>query len=71
MLEQLQNSEATYYNHKMEGRHTSDGGKYRRDSLTCAHLTYPLGADIKSAQSKNDKTVVVKVTDRELHIVAN
>jgi rare lipoprotein A len=58
---------ATYYNHKMEGRHTSDGGKYRRDSLTCAHLTYPFGTILKVRNPKNDKVVIVKVTDRGPH----
>ncbi len=58
---------ATYYSHKMEGRHTSDGGKYRSDSLTCAHLTYPFGTILKVRNPKNDKVVIVKVTDRGPH----
>jgi len=58
---------ATYYSHKLEGRHTSDGGHYRRDSLTCAHLTYPFGTILKVRNPKNDKEVIVKVTDRGPH----
>ena len=58
---------ATFYNKKMKGHHTSDGGKYHPDSLTCAHLTYPLGTLLKVRNPKNEKEVIVKVTDRGPH----
>jgi rare lipoprotein A len=51
----------------MHGRHTSDGGKYHTDSLTCAHRTYPFGTLLKVRNPKNDKQVIVKVTDRGPH----
>lgn len=55
---------ATYYSHKLTGRHTSDGTRYHPDSLTCAHRTYPLGTLLLVRNPKNNKEVVVKVTDR-------
>jgi rare lipoprotein A len=58
---------ATYYNKKMHGRKTSDGSKYHKDSLTCAHRTYPLGTLLKVRNPKNNKEVIVKVTDRGPH----
>lgn len=51
----------------MHGRKTSDGGKYNKDSLTCAHRTYPLGTILKVRNPKNNKEVIVKVTDRGPH----
>lgn len=42
----------------------SDGSRYHRDSLTCAHKRYPLGTMLKVTNIKNGKSVVVKVTDR-------
>lgn len=42
----------------------SDGTRYHKDSLTCAHRSYPLGTMLKVTNIKNGKTVVVKVTDR-------
>ena len=42
----------------------SDGTRYHRDSLTCAHRRYPLGTMLKVTNIKNGKSVVVKVTDR-------
>lgn len=58
---------ATYYSNKLKGHHTSDGGKYHPDSLTCAHLTFPFGTILKVRNPKNDKEVIVKVTDRGPH----
>lgn len=55
---------ATFYSNKLQGRHTSDGGKYHPDSLTCAHRSYPFGTILKVRNPKNDKEVIVKVTDR-------
>jgi rare lipoprotein A len=58
---------ATYYNNNLHGRHTSDGGKYHPDSMTCAHLTYPFGSILKVKNPKNNREVIVKVTDRGPH----
>ena len=58
---------ASYYSNKLHGRHTSDGGKYHTDSMTCAHKTLPFGTILKVRNPKNDKVVYVKVTDRGPH----
>lgn len=55
---------ATYYSNRLHGRRTSDGSRYHRDSLTCAHKTLPLGTMLKVRNPKNGAEVVVKVTDR-------
>ena len=64
---ELQTGNATYYSNKLHGRHTSDGGKYHPDSMTCAHLTYPFGTILKVRNPKNNREVIVKVTDRGPH----
>ena len=56
--------DATYYSNRLHGRYTSDGSRYHRDSLTCAHKTYPLGTYLKVRNPRNGQEVVVKVTDR-------
>lgn len=56
--------DATYYGHKFHGRRTSDGSTYHRDSLTCAHRTYPFGTMLRVRNKKNGREVIVKVTDR-------
>lgn len=55
---------ASYYGSKFHGRRTSDGSRYHKDSLTCAHRTLPFGTLLKVTNKKNGKEVVVKVTDR-------
>ena len=58
---------ASYYNNNLKGRHTSDGGKYHPDSMTCAHRTLPFGTILKVRNPKNKKEVIVEVTDRGPH----
>ena len=58
---------ASFYNKKLIGHHTSDGGKYHPDSMTCAHRTFPFGTILKVRNPKNDREVIVKVTDRGPH----
>lgn len=55
---------ASYYSNRLHGRRMSDGSRYHRDSLTCAHKRYPLGTMLKVTNLKNGKDVIVKVTDR-------
>jgi len=62
-----QRGNASFYSHKLKGHHTSDGGKYYPDSLTCAHRSYPFGTILKVRNPKNDREVIVKVTDRGPH----
>ena len=55
---------ASYYSDKLHGRTMSNGEVYHRDSMTCAHLNYPLGTLLKVRNPINNKEVIVKVTDR-------
>ncbi len=55
---------ASYYSDKLHGSMMSNGERYHRDSLTCAHKTYPLGTMLQVRNPMNGKSVVVKVTDR-------
>ena len=42
----------------------SNGRPYHRDSMTCAHLRYPLGTWLRVRNITNGKEVIVQVTDR-------
>ncbi|MFA6701074.1 MAG: septal ring lytic transglycosylase RlpA family protein [Dysgonamonadaceae bacterium] len=59
-----ESGKASFYSHKLHGRKTSSGIPYHKDSLTCAHRTLPFGTFLQVKNPKNNKTVVVKVTDR-------
>ena len=55
---------ATYYADYLHGRKASDGTLYHRDSMTCAHKTYPFGTVLRVRNQKNGNEVYVTVTDR-------
>ena len=55
---------ASYYSDKLHGRRMANGERYHRDSMTCAHLKFPFGTMLKVRNPLNDKTVIVRVTDR-------
>ena len=55
---------ATYYGRKFNNKKTASGEIYRKDSLVCAHRTYPFGTLLKVKSLKNDKEVIVRVIDR-------
>lgn len=55
---------ASYYAGRFHGRKMSNGTPYHRDSLTCAHRTYPFGTLLEVTNANNNKSVIVKVTDR-------
>lgn len=62
--QQRQVGKATYYGKRAHGMRTSSGERYHRDSLTCAHRTYPFGTILKVHDLNTDKEVYVRVTDR-------
>lgn len=43
---------------------TASGERYYKAKYTCAHRTLPFGTHLKVTNQKNQKSVVVKVTDR-------
>lgn len=59
-----QQGNASYYADRFHGRTMSNGEIYHRDSMTCAHLRYPLGTWLHVRNLVNGKEVVVRVTDR-------
>ena len=55
---------ASYYSDRLHGRRMANGERYHRDSMTCAHLKFPFGTMLKVRNPLNDRTVIVRVTDR-------
>lgn len=59
-----QQGNASYYADRFHGRKMANGQLYHRDSMTCAHLRYPLGTKLLVRNLVNGREVVVTVTDR-------
>ena len=59
-----ENAHASYYHDKFDGRKTASGVKFDNSKLTAAHKKLPFGTKLKITNEKNDKSVIVVVTDR-------
>ena len=56
---------ATYYgNNYSEKRRTANGEVFNKNAMTCASKVHPFGTLLKVTNTKNGKSVVVRVTDR-------
>lgn len=55
---------ASWYGDPYHGRRAANGEIYDKYKLTAAHLTLPFGAEAKVTDLENNKSVVVRITDR-------
>ena len=55
---------AAYYSGRLNGRRTASGERYNQDAMTTAHQTLPFGTRVKITNTKNNKSVVLRVNDR-------
>jgi rare lipoprotein A len=55
---------ASWYGPGFHGRKTASGDRYDMYALTAAHKTLPLLSYVRVTNTTNDKSVVVKITDR-------
>lgn len=53
---------ATYY--ALHGQRTASGERFNMYALTAAHRTYPFGTKVRVTNLNNNKSVVVRITDR-------
>jgi rare lipoprotein A len=58
-----QSGTASWYGSKFHGRTTRYGEKYDMNKLTCASNTYPYNTILKVTNTRNGKSVLVRVTD--------
>jgi len=64
VAQELFKGNASYYSDKLHGRRMANGERYHRDSMTCAHRKFPFGTLLKVRNPLNDRSVIVRVTDR-------
>lgn len=58
-----QTGKASYYADRFHGRKTHYGEKYDMNAYTAAHRELPQGTKIKVTNTKNNKSVIVRVND--------
>jgi rare lipoprotein A len=55
---------ASWYGKKFNGKSTANGEIYDESELTAAHKTLPFGTILKVTNTRNNKTVYVRINDR-------
>ncbi len=55
---------AAYYSDRLDGRRTASGQAFDQSKLTAAHQTLPFGTMVKVTNTKNGRSVVVRINDR-------
>ena len=55
---------ASVYSDKLNGRKTASGQVFHQDELTAAHPSLPFGTKVKVTNTKNNKSVEVRINDR-------
>ncbi len=57
----------SWYADKFHGKKTSSGELYDKNNFTAAHKTLPFGTKVKVTNTKNGKSILVKINDRGPH----
>ena len=55
---------AAVYSDKLNGRKTASGQVFRQNELTAAHPSLPFGTKVRVTNTKNNKSVEVRINDR-------
>jgi rare lipoprotein A len=55
---------AAVYSDKLNGRKTASGQVFRQSELTAAHPSLPFGTKVRVTNTKNNKSVDVRINDR-------
>ena len=55
---------AAYYSRRLHGGRTVSGERFNNNALTTGHQTLPFGTKVRVTNTKNNKSVVLRVNDR-------
>ena len=55
---------ATYYGQEFAGHRTASGETFNPNALTAAHRTLPFGTRVRVTNSRNGRSVIVRINDR-------
>lgn len=55
---------ASYYSNRYNGRRTANGQHFSNNALTAAHRSLPFGTKVKLTNTRNNRSVVVRINDR-------
>ncbi|MBD1396335.1 septal ring lytic transglycosylase RlpA family protein [Pontibacter sp. JH31] len=58
---------ASFYADRMHGSRTASGERYNKNQLTAAHASLPFDTYVQVTNTRNGKSVVVRINDRMAH----
>ncbi|KKQ34408.1 MAG: hypothetical protein US50_C0050G0016 [Candidatus Nomurabacteria bacterium GW2011_GWB1_37_5] len=61
---QTLSGKASYYANSLQSNKTASGERYDGQKYTAAHKTLPFGTKVRVVNTKNNRSVVVKINDR-------
>lgn len=62
--EQIGSGKASYYGSQHHNKLTASGERFDQTALTAAHRTLPFGTKVRVTNTRNGKSVVVRINDR-------
>ncbi|EQM77960.1 septal ring lytic transglycosylase RlpA family protein [Stutzerimonas stutzeri] len=62
--EHIGSGKASYYGSQHHNKQTASGERFDQGSLTAAHRTLPFGTKVRVTNTRNGKSVVVRINDR-------
>lgn len=64
----IQYGVASYYHDKFEGRRTANGDIFTQKKFTAASNKFPLNCWVRVTNTRNKKSIVVRIIDRMHHL---
>jgi rare lipoprotein A len=64
VLTRIKSGLASWYGDMWQGRRTASGRIFDMNEMTAAHKTLPFGSKVKVTDLRNQRTVIVTITDR-------
>jgi rare lipoprotein A len=55
---------ASYYGQEFSGRRTASGERFNPNAMTAAHRTLRFGTRVRVTNSRNGRSVIVRINDR-------
>ncbi|MGM3304828.1 septal ring lytic transglycosylase RlpA family protein [Anabaena sp. WFMT] len=59
---------ASWYGYDWAGRKTANGERFNPDAMTAAHRSLPMGTKVRVTNTRNNRSVVVRINDRGPYI---
>jgi len=61
---EVQEGLAAFYGTRLNGRKTASGEKYDQNAMSAAHKTLPFGTRVRVTNTRNGRSVEVRINDR-------